>query len=921
MTDWIDYNPAWDDEERDRQPQATAPQPVAPQAPQAGTNWIDYNPEWDNAASSFTRTGDPTQDTLRARTLGDEAIGIGREMTQGLGYAAGALTAPWATAAGGPVAGMFAAPAAAGAVNAAGQGLLDIAERKMLESRGIRPDHPAPTWQQELGQAGRDVKSGAETYLATEVMQKPAEAAMRGLLAPHSKQMTPERGAAIRTIEEMGIRPTPGMRTGSTFWSGIERMARTLLGSTRPAMENVESMFRHLVGRRNALLEMGDTQGEVALLDKKLKEIADVMIANQKGWNEAQKAEVRDEFLRRWGSGERVEVAAQRFLKRAEDRSNVLNTLKNRAYSLLDELVPSTNAQGESIQNELPNFIDTVNRMTAEEEKLLLPDEGLLTVMRKIASRGAPPEPAVTLADGTRLYRVAEGQGISIPGYPNQVLSINPPVGAEGTSFSQLLKLKARLNDLIRAENPAIQSGAPGVKGSMTDKGRVLSRLKMALDDELRDVARRANGEEAIGAMDAAEFLHGTVKERYENPMTLELLGGGKNPRYLKGFAKQVFTNLESKRLAEEVAGKPVVQRLQRAYVRALVEDSTAQSGTKAFDPAKMIELLSGIDEESRRAMFGREGNDAIMNALQGIADLDKIPKEFWSEVPRSETTKWLLNPTKPSRVRSFLPSLSEEVRDGVRGQMLLEVLGGEGNEMSAKAMGNLAKDMTTGRIPTNTRQFDSLGKMLFREGDWAQIKEFSNAIKLIGEYNKAGWNPGSGVPILQYKEFGDFLLNPFRQGYHWVAQNLAMRAYYSEWLADIVTRRLATPEQATRWGRILGKYLVVEPAAAKTGLAIRKIQNAGGDPLEETIKGIGQWKQGKPLKPAETVPAGPKPKTPAPTPTPGLSPASEAIAPQQTLDDVYGGSGGYGGGQDRVMTQQDLEDWFRQRAAEEGYE
>lgn len=884
MADWVVTQPGWrerDEEDEKAKGYPTDPvklldyPPPAPEPPAqaSGSNWVATKPEW---RGEFLKTGerksDPSQDALRAHTGVDKAIDIGREVGAGTSTAFGIMAAaPTLAATKSPWTAYGVGASVAGGSNAAMQGLLDTADRWQLRQRGL--EAPEPGVGQQAERAWGDIKSGASQYIAGEGMGNIIGPTMQGALAPNAEGFAQNK-AGVAALEGMGAPVSPGMRTGSKLLSGLENMARKLPGFSGYMAKKDHAMFQALLERRNSLLNLGDPRQEIAALDREMVNIVDQIVAGKQGASRNQINAIKADLERRFASGQPISEANLGWFNSATARSQSLRNLKNRAYDRVDELIPSVDDSGARLSNEVPNFLSEARAIRQRETgQIAFKDKELIAEMDLIVGREAGESGA------TAAPRAITDQNTGLTYYelPDGRYSVTPPAAPEAasTDWQSLQTFMGRLNDAIRDANPQITTGASGASGRMTDRGRMLTRLKNALEMDMDEIAVARGGQQARGRWDAAKAINKQYKELFDSDFWHRLSKNAGDPEYLEGVANSIFSNPGTLREAERLGGREAVQNVRKAWTKKQF-DSAFDTMNQQWNPEAVAKIFSKADPQMLESMYGRDGVRAIFDGLKGATDLKKVPVEFWESMPKQGAVRWILSSSKPDRMREVLPMLRQETRDGIKSEFLLMNLGGEGNTLTAGPMGNLNAEIVAGQIPRNVRRMEEVGKMLFPEGEWVQVKEFSSAIKLLGEYNKAGYNPGSGVPVLQYHDIAQMLKNVPGGILNWTGRNLVAKAYYSDWLKNIVTRRLASPEQARRWGNLIGKYLgTVGGAAVGTNLR--------GDNLPATQRLKLEYEARKKRSRVNSVPPGPNPK----------AAQEEAIMPQ-TLGQSYGWGGGF---------------------------
>jgi arsenate reductase-like glutaredoxin family protein len=407
---------------------------------------------------------------------------IGRPAISGIGLGVGAAGGAASPVPGGAMIGGGLGYAAGENINAA----LD----ELFELR--RPGTPLA---RRAVETLKNIETGAVLEGGGNILSRGAGWTLGKLLAPYSKEYTPQSANIASKAKELGITLSPAEVTGSKNLALVESLLeKSPTSADVPLGWRQTNQLDPLKVLREKALEGSQSATELAV-GSDIKAKVDAYLSRFKGVKQEYLDAMRKRlYASALGSNKTASELGESAKELLSNRSAAAVAKRRAVYDEVGANVPDEKVRASELQkvadelakevSELPSQNQTLKSVLAWARETKV-DPKVEQIVRQMEADNYTPE---------LQKKILEQMGFDAGKLTREPVQRN---------WKTLQDFRTQLNDLIRQEDMSIKSGNPSLRGQVTNEGRIYTRLKEALDKDFEKIAE-SSGSEALDALKAA---------------------------------------------------------------------------------------------------------------------------------------------------------------------------------------------------------------------------------------------------------------------------------------------------------------------------------------------------------------------------------------------------------------------------------
>jgi hypothetical protein len=611
-------------------------------------------------------------------------------------------------------------------------------------NRGIREYlgmDPSTTGGEKVGQAIRDIPVGTVIAgapgAAYEAVGKPVG---QKIIAPFlSRTSQPETQALKNLAEKYKIDLTPEDIIKSPMLGQAESLVSKLWGSQEVLTNERLKAIRQLMDKKRLLSKGQATAEDIQLIGSEIKQEVNSFIQETDEFKKMNLNRARNEVLKKMGATDTYETIGTLTHEKLVDASRLVrerartNYLDLEKYLTPGEAVPTPGA--ERVANEILKKIE------------VKPAEWQNTQLSK-RLRGFLRKPDELRAN--------------FPAMSEDAMALNPELAAAlgseakgGRDWLTIQDMRSDLNDWIVSGNIAFKSETPGFAGLGTKEGAAYSKLKSALDKDMKSFAETKGGNFWKEFQAANAFYGSEYKSVYDNQIIKRLIKTDPNLIVDKLSAPNHIYEVDFVKRA--IGNKDFNQIVKPGITNKLMGIGKEE----VFNPKLLETNLKHIGDETLAKVY----SPPEITYLKGIAKnginfaKEQVPPNFLKTIaesyPETIINQIILNPGATYTVRNL--ALVKSVVKPETWSRLRDVM--TDKIWQPGATGYLQPKTFASRIekfgdPVLSKFYDPTQVQILKD-----LKKIGNSMQTAEQI--AGNPSGTGQTILTYGQLGWAVANP----------------------------------------------------------------------------------------------------------------------------------------------------------------
>lgn len=697
---------------------------------------------------------------------------IGRPVISGIGMGVGAAWGAASPVPGGAMIGGGLGYAAGENINAA----LD----ELFELR--RPGTPLA---RRAVETLKNIETGAVLEGGGNLLSRGAGWTLGKLLAPYSKEYTPQSADIASKAKELGITLSPAEVTGSKNLALVESLLeKSPTSADVPLGWRQANQLDPLKVLREKALEGSQSATELAV-GSDIKARVDAYLSRFKGVKQEYLDAMRKRlYASALGSNKTASELGESAKELLSNRSAAAVAKRRAVYDEVGANVPDEKVRASELQKVADELAKEVSKLPSQNQTLksvlawareTKVDTKVEQIVRQMEADNYTPE---------LQKKILEQMGFDAGKLTREPVQRN---------WKTLQDFRTQLNDLIRQEDMSIKSGNPSLRGQVTNEGRIYTRLKEALDKDFEKIAE-SSGSEALDALKAANaFYKDEYAPIWRQKITRKL--GYENPEKVVDviFRPNMSTEIGITKKALGKAGFD--ETLKKAFTGRLL----GQGKTESFDPKYLEGQLSKIGDDTLKSIYA----PAEIETLRKTAKLGRLQME------RSVMGENFLRGIADTDPKFIVDSILGTPDKFAGSTVIARNVSSIKRVMDDKSFANLKQLFTerlfkesflTGNIQPETlsKTIQKYGKVLnefYKPEELSWLNNIAAVTKRMASAERSAANPsGTAQNIIAYGTFGMILRNPIKGTAYAIAPNAFARFYLSPMGRRYFTEGLKTP-------------------------------------------------------------------------------------------------------------------------------